>query len=147
MRLNNLSPHPQSTKKRKILGRGRSSGHGGSSTRGTKGQRARSGDGQMPDFAGGQMPLVRIIPKRGFTNKFSVQYAEVNLDILEKKFAAGEMVDPDALRSRKIVRRNLPVKILGGGQITKPLKIKAHRFSAGALQKIKKAGGEAEIIK
>ncbi len=133
-------------KKKKILGRGRGTGHGGSSTRGTKGQRARSGGGPKLGFEGGQTRLVLRIPKRGFTNPFGKSYAEVNLITLEQKFPAGSEVTPEILREMKIVKKNLPVKILGEGNLTKPLNVKVHAFSQSAQRKICACGGKIEVV-
>jgi len=141
--LSELKPSKGSKHRRKILGHGRGSGHGGSSTRGTKGQRARSGDPKPSWFEGGQMPLLRRIPKRGFTNKpFKVEYNYVNLETLDKNFLANDEVTPEILFEKKIIKKkNLPVKILGDGNLTKPLTISAHKFSKKAEEKIKNSGG------
>ncbi len=143
MNLFNLKPAAGSRHRRKIVGRGRGSGHGGSATRGNKGQNARSGHGTRPGFEGGQMPLYRRIPKRGFNSIFKKEYGIVNLEILDKVFDANASVDAVILSGKGIIRKNLPLKVLGDGDIKKPLKITAAKFSKSAAEKIKKAGGEA----
>jgi len=127
-------------RRRKRLGRGPGSGHGNTATRGQKGAAARSGFSRRPGFEGGQNPLIRRIPKRGFTNRFHVRYAAVNVGRLDG-FAAGTAVTPELLRSEGIVQRDWPVKILGDGALTKALAVTAHRFSKQAQDKITKAGG------
>ncbi len=149
LRLNGLKPAPGSHHRRKIVGRGEGSGHGGKgSTRGFKGQTARSGDKSMPPgFEGGQVPLIRRIPKRGFNNAaFRKEFSLVNVGALEERFGANAAVSPEALRSARLVRRDGPVKILGDGELTKPLAVKAHAFSKSAEDKIRKAGGTVEKI-
>lgn len=146
LKLNQLKPAEGAKKRKKILGHGYGSGHGGSSTRGTKGQRARSGGGPRPGFEGGQMPLIRRIPKRGFTNPFKREYAIVNLGTLEKYFSRGDTITPEVLKEKKIVKQNLPIKILGEGQLSKGLKIVAHAFSKGAEKKILASGGTIERV-
>ena len=146
MKLSELTPAPGSSKKRKRVGRGDGSGHGKTSCRGHKGQGARSGGGTRPGFEGGQMPLQRRLPKRGFHNPFRVAPAVVNLDQLEH-FPAGSDVTPDAMAERGLVRgKNRRVKVLGDGALTKALAIKAHGFSAKAKEKIEAVGGKAELI-
>lgn len=145
MDLHTLRPAKGSKKKTKRVGRGHGSGHGGTSGRGHKGQKARSGGGKGPGFEGGQNPLQRRLPKLpGFKNPFKTVYNIVNvarLDVFDK----GSVVDADALASRGIVsKRNLPVKILGNGEITKALTVKADAVSATARAKIEKAGGKVE---
>lgn len=144
LKLGQLKPAEGAKKRKKIVGRGRGSGHGGSSTRGMKGQRARSGGGPRFGFEGGQTPLVRRIPKRGFTNPFRKEYAIVNLEILENKFSPGDEITPETLRKLNIVKKNLPIKILAQGNLTKALKIKAHNFSQTAEKKILDLGGTIE---
>jgi len=143
MNLSDLKPAVGSRHRRKVVGRGRGSGHGGSSTRGMKGQNSRSGHGTLPGFEGGQMPLYRRVPKRGFTSKFKKNYGIVNLDILDKTFEANAEVNSKILVEKGIIRKNLPLKVLGDGDLKKPLKIIADKFSKAAVEKIKKAGGEA----
>jgi large subunit ribosomal protein L15 len=147
MRLNELRSPKGSTHARKCLGRGPGSGHGKTSGRGHKGQRARSGGKSRPWFEGGQMPLQRRLPVRGFTNVFKKQYAIVNLDKLNR-FADDTVVTPKLLKSVGIIKKMKDgVKILGDGELeVERLTIKAHRFSKSALDKIKNAGGKAEEI-
>ena len=145
MRLNELRPPEGARRTKKRLGRGPGSGRGKTSGRGHKGQRSRSG-GKSPWFEGGQMPLQRRLPKRGFTNIFRKQYAIVNLDKLNR-FSDGAVVTPRLLKSVGIVKKMKDgVKILGEGELEKSLTVKAHRFSKSALDKIKSAGGEAVAI-
>ena len=137
---------PHGAKKRpKIVGRGRGSGHGKTSGRGQKGQNARASGGVRPGYEGGQMPLIRRIPKRGFTFTPKPQYQIVSLERLSR-FASGAEITPEALRKARIIRKDGRVKILGDGQLRHPLTIKAHAFSKSALEKIKKAGGSAQSI-
>jgi large subunit ribosomal protein L15 len=144
--LNNLKPARGSRHRSKIVGRGEGSGHGGSSTRGRKGQKARSGWGKMVGFEGGQMPLMRRIPKRGFTNRYKEQFSVINIKQLEANFEANSEVTPEILHKLGLVKKDISVKILGDGEIKKALKIKADAFSKSAVEKIKAAGGNAEII-
>lgn len=133
-------------KRRKRVGRGDGSGHGGTSTRGHKGQHARTGSGDKPGFEGGQMPLQRRLPKRGFKNIHRVQVGEVNLRSLAK-FSAGSVIGPDQFREAKLIRRtDVRVKILGAGEIDRALTVRAHAFSQNAKEKIEKAGGRVEIL-
>lgn len=146
MRLDELKPAVGSTKKRKRVGRGDGSGHGKTSGRGHKGQGARSGGNIQPGFEGGQMPLQRRLPKRGFHNPFRIENAVVNLQQLEA-FAAGAEVTPESLRERGLLSgKHRRVKILGEGSLSKALTVKAHGFSAKAKEKIEAAGGKAELI-
>lgn len=143
--LSNLKPAPGSKHKRKIIGRG--GVHGRSSTRGGKGQTARSGDGSMNGFAGGQTPLVRLIPKRGFTNIFKKRYSIVNLETLERCFSEGETITPELLLEKGLIKDiKFPVKILADGGLTKKFVVKAHKFSENAVKKIKAVGGEISKI-
>jgi large subunit ribosomal protein L15 len=147
MSLNNLRPPRGAKHPRKRVGRGPGSGHGKTASRGSKGAKSRSGFRFKRGFEGGQMPLHRRVPKRGFNNIFRVEYVVVNLDTLGEVFEAGSAVTPDVLRERGIVREtNAPVKVLGRGEITKALTIKAHKFSESAVKKIAAAGGVAEVI-
>ena len=147
MSLNNLRPPKGATHAKKRVGRGPGSGHGKTASRGSKGAQSRSGFSFKRGFEGGQMPLHRRIPKRGFTNIFRVEYALVNLDTLAEVFDAGSEVTPDVLRERGLVREtNVPVKVLGRGDITKKLTVRAHKFSGTAAKKIEAAGGVAEVI-
>lgn len=147
--LSNLKPAPGSRKKEKRIGRGQGSGHGGTSTRGHKGQKSRSGESIRPWFEGGQMPLIRRIPKRGFRNPFKVEYQIVNLSRLQElidkgKISAGTSVTPELLYELGAVsKKTLPVKILGDGELKVALEISAHAFSKSALQKIQAIGGKA----
>jgi large subunit ribosomal protein L15 len=145
-KLNKLRPAAGANRKRKRVGRGPGSGHGKTSCRGHKGQLSRSGSSVRPGFEGGQMPLHRRLPKRGFTNIFKNQIAEVNIGRLSI-FPSGTVVDPEALREKKLVRRSgLRIKILGDGEINQPLTVKAHFFSKAAAERIQQAGGTAEVI-
>ena len=135
--LNDLKPNPGSTKNRKRVGRGPGSGMGKTSTRGEKGQKSRSGWASKPGFEGGQMPLFRRLPRRGFNNIFRVEYAVVNLQQLEL-FKAGSTVAPEELVARGFIGKNETgsVKVLGKGKLSKALTVKAHRFSASAKEAI-----------
>ncbi len=147
MKIGELKAPIGANKRKKRRGRGPSSGHGKTSCRGHKGQRARSSGRLRPGFEGGQMPLVRRIPKRGFNNPFKVRFQVVNLENLGK-FKEDSVVTPIELQEKGYIEQlNQPVKILGNGKLTKKLTIKAHAFSRTALEEIKKAGGLAEIIK
>ena len=130
-------------KRPKIVGRGRGSGHGKTSGRGEKGQNARASGGVRPGFEGGQMPLIRRIPKRGFTFTPRPKYDIVSLESLNR-FASGAEVTPESLAKVRLVRNDRKVKVLGDGQLKHPLTIHAHAFSRSALEKIKKAGGSAQ---
>jgi large subunit ribosomal protein L15 len=144
--LNRLKPAYGSKHRKKIVGRGEGSGHGGSSTRGRKGQTARSGDRSMGTFEGGQIPLVRKIPKRGFTNRSRVVNEVVNIELLEAHFESGAEVTPEKLIEMGLIHSTRPLKVLGGGEIKKSLVIKAHSFSKSAEEKIKSVGGKPEKI-
>lgn len=147
MRLGELRGAPGSTKKRKRIGRGPGSGHGKTSTRGHKGQKSRSGGKVHPWFEGGQMPLQRRIPKRGFTSIFKQEYQVVNLGLLEK-CGRVEIINPLVLKNSGLIKKeNLPVKILGEGKIDFPVTIQAQAFSQSAKGKILAAGGKVELIK
>ncbi len=148
MRIDTLSPAQGATTPAKRLGRGIGSGLGKTSGKGHKGQWARSGGGVRPGFEGGQMPLIRRVPKRGFNNHFRKVYSIVNLSILEN-FEAGAVVDIDALNAKgliKIVKDSAGLKVLGNGQLSKAITVKANAFSAAAKEAIEKAGGTAEQI-
>lgn len=133
-------------KKGKRVGRGSGSGHGKTSCRGHKGQKARAGKKLRPSFEGGQMRLMRRLPKRGFTNPFKTEYQVVNLEDLQG-WDQETPVDPESLRQRRVIRRMAtPVKILGNGSLKTPLTVRAHAFSASAREKIEAAGGTAEVI-
>jgi large subunit ribosomal protein L15 len=145
--LHNLKAPSGAVHRPKRVGRGPGSGHGKTATRGHKGQKSRSGFSLRPGFEGGQMPLIRRLPKRGFTNAFAKQWAEVNLDVLEAAFEAGAEVTPAILHKRGIVKKiGDGVVILGRGELTKPLRVVAHRFSASAREKILAAGGSVQVI-
>lgn len=143
--LHTLAPNPGATKKRKRVGRGPGSGTGKTAGRGQKGQKARSGShGAIVGFEGGQMPMQRRLPKRGFKNQFRVEAFPVNVGLLER--FEGE-VDVAALRAAGLVPKKAKVvKILGNGELTKSLTVKAHRFSKSAIAKLEAAGGKAEVI-
>jgi large subunit ribosomal protein L15 len=143
--IHDLRPAFGATHSKKRVGRGPGSGHGKTAGRGSKGQKSRSGYHHMRGFEGGQMPLHRRVPKRGFTNIFRVEYDVVNLSALDR-FESGTKVTPDVLAFHRLARRRRPVKILGEGQIGKPLEVSAHKFSAGAQAKIEAAGGRCEVI-
>jgi large subunit ribosomal protein L15 len=146
MKLHELKSPQGAKKKAKRVGRGMSSGHGKTAGRGHKGQKARSGGGVRPGFEGGQMPLQRRIPKRGFTNIFKKEYSIVNLERLNM-FEEGSTVTPELLAQAGIIKKQGErVKILGNGEIGKPLTVKAHKFSKTAAQRIEAAGGKAEVI-
>ena len=146
MKLHELHPAEGSTTAPKRLGRGSGSGLGKTSGKGHKGAKARSGGGKRPGFEGGQMPLYRRVPKRGFNNVFRTEYAEVNIERLEA-FEDGATVNAQALLEKKIIRKELDgVKILGGGELTKKLTVQAAKFSASAKEKIEAVGGKAEVI-
>jgi len=147
MGLNNLKPAEGSKFERKRVGRGPGSGNGKTAGRGNKGAQSRSGWKYKRGFEGGQMPLHRRVPKRGFTNIFRTEYDVVNLDQLEKLFAQGATVTVDALRDAGIVgSRSAKVKVLGRGEVKKALTVQAHKFSGKAAEKIAAAGGKAEAI-
>ena len=147
MKLHDMSPTPGSRKTRKRVGRGDSSGLGKTAGRGEKGQKSRSGAKIRPFFEGGQIPLFRRLPKRGFKNADRIVYALVNLDVLESNFQAGEVVDLASLREKKLLGKGETiVKVLANGEITKALTVKAAKFSAAAAAKIQAAGGTVEIV-
>lgn len=146
MKLHELAPAIGAKKKRKRIGRGPGSGHGKTATKGHKGLLARSGGGKRPGFEGGQMPLIRRLPKHGFTNPFRMEYAIVNLKALAS-LGAVDPITPQVLIEAGLVKRKLqPVKILGQGDVGKPVVIQAHKFSKSAVEKIVAAGGRAEVI-
>jgi len=149
MRLEDLRPAPGSTKNRKRLGRGRGSGQGKTSGKGHKGLNARSGGGARPGFEGGQMPLYRRLPKRGFLPYGGkTEFAIVNVGDLSDRFAAGSVVDPDALAGSRLIHKSgrASVKVLGDGDVAHALTVRAHKVSEGAKQKIEAAGGRVEIL-
>src|SRR6202049_3810513 len=149
MNLSNIRAPKKATANKKRVGRGMGSGMGKTSTRGHKGQRSRSGSRMMRGFEGGQMPLVRRVPKRGFTNIFRTEYTVVNLSQLEKLDPAatgGDEVTPDLLVARGLARRGRPVRVVGVGEVGRAFKVKAHRFSKSARAKIEAAGGSCEEL-
>jgi large subunit ribosomal protein L15 len=144
MNLSNIRAPKKSSEKRKRVGRGMGSGMGKTSTRGHKGQRSRSGSRMIRGFEGGQMPLHRRMPKRGFTNIFRKEFCIVNLEALA---ALGETtITPDVLRKAGVIKTKHPVKILGNGELTTALTVHAHKFSKSAQEKITKAGGKFEVL-
>ena len=147
MKLNELRPAEGSTKASFRVGRGPGSGNGKTAGKGHKGQNARSGGGVRPGFEGGQLPLYRKLPKRGFHNKFATQYAIVNVATLDKYFQDGETVTLEALLAKKVIRKAFDgLKVLGDGELTKKLTVQATVFSAAAKEKITAAGGQAEEV-
>ncbi len=146
MKLHEIAPAPGSTTAPKRLGRGTGSGLGKTSGKGHKGAKARSGGGKQPGFEGGQMPLMRRIPKRGFTNIFAKEYATVNVASLEI-FDEGTVVDVELLKAAGLIKKPLDgLKVLGEGELTRKLTVKAVKFTAGAKEKIEAIGGKAEVI-
>ena len=146
MKLYELSPVPGSTRESKRIGRGHGSGNGKTAGKGHKGQKARAGHGMRPGFEGGQMPLQRRVPKRGFNNIFAEQVIAINLSALEA-FDNDAIVDAAALAEKGIIKKqNSTVKVLGNGKLTKKLTVKLNAFSASAAKKIEEAGGKAEVI-
>jgi large subunit ribosomal protein L15 len=147
MELNDLRPAKGAKRARRRVGRGPGSGRGKTAGRGHKGQKSRSGYSRRYGFEGGQMPLVRRIPKRGFSNRFRVEYQVVNLRDLERVFDNGETVSPEQLIGKGLVRAGAErVKILASGELTKKLTVQAHRFSESAKAAIEKAGGSCEVL-
>lgn len=147
MKLHELQPAAGSVKDVKRIGRGHGSGQGKTAGKGHKGQKARSGGSIRPGFEGGQMPLQRRMPKRGFNNIFALEFATINVSELEKRFESGAVVDANALiESGALKSAKDGVKILGNGELTKSLTVKAVKFTAAAKEKIEKAGGTAEVI-
>ena len=147
MKLHDLHPAEGSLKNRKRIGRGPGSGTGKTSGKGHKGQNARSGGGVRPGFEGGQIPLLRRLPKRGFSNHmFKTEYAVINLSDLNR-FNDGDVVTPELLREMGIIKKQLSgVKVLGNGTLEKKVTVKAHKFSESAKQKIENSGGKVEVI-
>ena len=146
MKLHELSPAPGSTKKAYRVGRGAGSGNGKTAGKGHKGQNARSGGGVRPGFEGGQMPLQRRIPKRGFVNIFGTKYATINVEDLNR-FEDGAVVDAKAIVEAGLLKKTLDgVKVLGRGELTKKLTVNVAAFSAGAKSKIEAAGGKCEVV-
>lgn len=146
MKLHELRPNEGSVKARKRLGRGTATGQGKTAGRGQKGQKSRSGGGVRPGFEGGQMPLYRRLPKRGFTNRFAKEYAIVNIEALNR-FEDNTEVTPELLLETGIIKKVMDgVKILGDGELNKKLTVKAHKFSKSAIEKIEGVGGKVEVI-
>ena len=146
MKMHELAPALGSTKEAKRIGRGHGSGNGKTAGKGHKGQKARAGHGMRPGFEGGQMPLQRRVPKRGFNNIFAEEWVAINVSALEV-FEDGTVVDATALADKGIIKKaNLPVKVLGNGKLTKKLEVKLNAYSASASEKITAAGGKAEVI-
>ena len=146
MKMHELAPAIGSTKEAKRIGRGHGSGNGKTAGKGHKGQHARAGHGMRPGFEGGQMPLQRRVPKRGFNNIFAEEWLAINVAALEV-FEDGTVVDAAALAAKGIIKKaNLPVKVLGNGNLTKKLEVKLNAYSASATEKITAAGGKAEVI-
>ncbi len=143
--LDKLRPAKGAVRNRKRVGRGPGSGSGKTSSRGAKGQRARSGGGVRVGFEGGQMPLQRRLPKRGFTNIFRKEYTIVNLRDLDR-VQDVDVIDPDTMVKLRLARKGMPVKVLGEGEVGRAVTVKAHKVSAAAAAKIEKAGGKVEII-
>jgi large subunit ribosomal protein L15 len=145
--LNNLHPAKGSTHRKKRLGRGPGTGLGKTSGRGEKGQKSRSGYSMKIGFEGGQMPLHRRLPKRGFTNIFKKKWIEVSLATLEKAFAENDEVTPELMHHRGIIKKaKHDIVVLGNGDVSKSLKVSAHRFTRSAREKIEKAGGAVTVI-
>ena len=147
MDLSNLKPPKGAKHSKKRVGRGHGTGQGTQAGRGHKGAKSRSGFKRKRGFEGGQMPLKRRVPKRGFNNIFRIEYAVVNLDQLEALFEKGATVSPETLREIGLIRgKRLPIKVLGRGELTKALTVQAHKFSGKAAEKLAAAGGTAEAI-
>ena len=146
MKIDKLPLDPGRRQARKRIGRGRGSGQGTYAGKGLKGQKARSGVSWRSSFEGGQMPVARRIPKRGFNNIFRVEYTVINVGRLGDLFNANDTVDVATLKSRNLAKGKKPLKILGDGEISKPLVVRAHKFSRLAIEKIQSAGGKCEVI-
>jgi large subunit ribosomal protein L15 len=148
MQLHDLRPAEGATKKRKRVGRGTGSGKGKTATRGTKGQNARTGGGVRLTFEGGQLPLVKRLPKmRGFNNRYRLEFTPVNVDVLDERFVAGSEVTPAVLSAANLVENPTDlVVVLARGEVNKPLHLKIHRISGTARQKIEAAGGTIELL-
>lgn len=146
MDLSNLKPPKGAARKRKRVGRGPGSGQGKTAGRGNKGAKSRSGFHRKRGFEGGQMPLHRRVPKRGFHNPFRIEYAVVNLDDLAERFPAGTVVTPDLLRETRLVTTKQKIKVLARGEIAHALTVQAHKFSGKAAERIAAAGGSVETI-
>jgi len=146
MYLTNLKPKKSALRNKKTVGRGNGAGHGKTACRGCNGAGSRSGSKKRPWFEGGQMPLQRRLPKRGFYNRFSKTFAVVNIGAIDKKASDNALIDADFLKKTGLIKStDLPVKILGTGEISKPVTIKAGAFSTKAVEKLEKSGGKAEL--
>ncbi|MBW1782497.1 MAG: 50S ribosomal protein L15 [Deltaproteobacteria bacterium] len=146
MKINELSPAEGSRKKRKRVGRGPGSGHGKTACRGHKGQKSRSGGSVRPGFEGGQMPLQRRLPKRGFTNIFKKEYNIINIDDLNR-FESDALIDPAAFQKAGLVKKMRDgIKLLGNGELGRPVVVRIHKVSKAAKEKVEAAGGKVEII-
>lgn len=147
MKLHELSPNEGSRKRRKRVGRGDSSGMGKTACRGEKGQKSRTGSSIRPFFEGGQIPLFRRLPKRGFNSPDHVEYSLVNLSMIEDNFAAGDVIDAESLRAKNLLGKTVRlIKVLANGEISKAVTVKADKFSAAAAAKIEAAGGKVQVI-
>lgn len=146
MRLHELYPFPEEYKNRKRIGRGSGSGWGKTSGKGHKGQLSRSGGGVRPGFEGGQMPLARRLPKRGFKNPFRAEYTAINIGQLLALFEGQDTITVDDIYARGLAKQGAAVKILGTGEVAKAVTVEAHRFSASAAEKISNAGGTAKAL-
>jgi large subunit ribosomal protein L15 len=146
MDLSNLKPSERSKKTKKRVGRGHGTGQGTQAGRGHKGAQSRSGYKRKRGFEGGQMPLHRRVPKRGFHNEFRVEYAVVNLDTIADRFDAGTVVTPELLREQGLVKSRQRIKVLARGDLSKKMTVKAHKFSGKAAEKIAAAGGATEVL-
>lgn len=147
MNLNDVHHEIKKYKRRKRIGRGTGSGRGKTCGRGHKGQRSRAGYSVHPTFEGGQMPLVRRVPKRGFNNRWATTVAIVNLEDLEQRFDDGAEVTPETLKAKNLAKGRYDLlKVLADGKLTKKLKVSAHKFSQAAIEKIEKAGGQAVVL-
>ncbi len=146
MKLNELkNTVPRQARKR--VGRGDGSGHGRTAGRGDKGAKSRAGYSRRPYFEGGQIPLIRRLPKRGFKNPNHTEFNVINIEVLEENFSAGQLIDREELQKRGLLGKNaMPLKILGDGTVTKALQVKANKFSASAKEKIEAAGGSCELV-
>ncbi len=147
LELSNLKPKKGAVKKRKRVGRGIGSGHGKTAGRGHKGAKSRSGKEKGPEFEGGQMPLYRRLPKRGFNNPFGEEYEVINIRDIVRKFKAGEEANLEEMRKRRVVRRDVKVKLLSEGEVDFPVTIFVHKASKKAIEKIEKAGGKVQFLK
>ncbi len=148
MNLNEVNQGITRHRKPRRIGRGSGSGHGKTATRGHNGHKSRSGYSSHPTFQGGDLPLVRRIPKRGFNNKFALDVVSINLGQIAQVFDAGDEINPKTLQERGVIKRRFDeIKVLADGEVTKALKISAHRFSEAAVAKLQAAGGSATVIK